>query len=115
VIASDNNWHHLAMVADGSLLHLYVDGVEQGSAAAIGGTIDVSNGGIGYIVSSPTSRYLTGTVDDVRIYNRALSGAEVQSLAGGQSVRRPHSIFDNLALVYWAIRRLWSGFLVFGQ
>ena len=60
---------------------LYVDGTEEavpGIATEINTILD-NEVKIG--VFSDTAKYFEGLIDDVRIYNRALSEAEVQALA----------------------------------
>ncbi len=76
----DDNWHHVVYSYDGKTVRAFVDGkkdVEQAlsitpyttnNAVTIG-----SRGGAG-------GYYLRGMIDEVRIYNRALSPAETQEL-----------------------------------
>lgn len=78
-------WNHVAIVRDLSStprrLRWYINGVETSAtnasyAAATAGT---QNALIGYGYTSPYA----GKIDDVRIYDRALSAEEVRGLAGG--------------------------------
>lgn len=76
----DNQWHHLLAVRDGAEGRLYIDGALAGSAT---GTIRslVSNISVNLGCDSrDNNRFLSGSLDEVRIYNRALSGDEIQSL-----------------------------------
>ena len=86
----DGQWHHVALtvVEGGNLLVpntlLYVDG-QQDSVFAGSGNIynltadaDVNIGRR----SSHEDRYLAGSIDDVRIYDRVLSQEEIAWLAG---------------------------------
>lgn len=81
---NDDQWHHVAIVQDGAgALTLYVDGVSEMSAAAnISGTypylIDYMMYTSDYTIAAPT--YTSGTLDDVRVYDHALSASEVQGL-----------------------------------
>lgn len=79
----DGKWHHLAGVYDGSKLRLYIDGKLDASRKAWG-TI-VTNDYSVYIGdrSQQRSRYFNGSIDDVRIYNYALTADEVSQLAKG--------------------------------
>ncbi len=68
-------WSHVAMVYDGSSMHIYVDGEEVNDTpseypAITGGDLEI--GGVG-----PLGEYFDGRIDEVRIYNRDLNGAEV--------------------------------------
>ena len=71
-----NGWHHILARRSGATTQLYVDGlfkVEDTSAGSdLNNTSPIRMGSNG----SPSA----STVDDVRIYNRALSAAEIQAL-----------------------------------
>lgn len=83
-------WYHLVGVRDtvASTLTIYVDGAKAGTTSVLG-TADVGDGsfvvGRGKYGGKPVD-YLTGTVDDVHAYDRALSAQEVAQLfAAGRS------------------------------
>jgi hypothetical protein len=94
---NDGQWHHVAAVrGSGSTIELFLDGVSQGTAsgAESGGAITTDlramgsercwvNDGYG----TSDQRYLAGTIDDVRIYNHALSTGEIAELANILSYR----------------------------
>ncbi len=86
-IVTDDTWHHVALVYDGAYKIIYIDGVEDARAASTG-QINASAYNL-YIGenSQQTGRYLQGVVDDVRIYSRPLSPAEVAGLAGQTTPR----------------------------
>lgn len=73
-----NAWTHVALTYDGSNLRLYLNGALVSSRAktgAIGSNAnDLYIGG-----NNPYGEYFRGLVDEVRIYNRALTGSEIQS------------------------------------
>ncbi|HEV3029170.1 MAG TPA: LamG domain-containing protein, partial [Planctomycetota bacterium] len=75
-------WAHLAGVWDGTARMLYVNGVLDGTAKGpqarpdIGGNVSIGRPG------AYNGLYFSGRIDDVRIYNRALSTAEIRSLVG---------------------------------
>jgi hypothetical protein len=73
-----NAWTHLATTYDGTTLRLYVNGVEAGSQAG-GGAIQVSTGRLRVGGNAVWGEWLAGRIDEVRIYNRALSPAEIQA------------------------------------
>ena len=72
-------WHHVAGTYDGETIRLYVDGAEKASRA-VSGQLQVSTTPL-YIGNKPLSSYpgdrFKGIIDEVRIYNRALTGAEI--------------------------------------
>jgi hypothetical protein len=71
-----NAWTHLAITDDGGYTRLYVDGQleDTSSAVAVEGDGELRIGGNGI-----AGEYFTGRIDEVRIYERALSGAEVDA------------------------------------
>ncbi|MHC4739891.1 MAG: LamG-like jellyroll fold domain-containing protein, partial [Planctomycetota bacterium] len=76
-------WHHIAATWDGSTIHFYLDGVDmpitvygtpenaQATVAAIGAWTKIGVEEVWY-----------GIIDDVRIYDIALTAEEIASLAG---------------------------------
>ena len=84
---TNNAWHHAVGTDNGSTIALYIDGVLQGTTSGTGyASYVTSYWRIGsYRFGSNTwtnasDGYFTGSIDDVRIYNRALSAGEVQKL-----------------------------------
>lgn len=76
----DNNWHHIMCVKDGSGAKIYVDGVERGSySGSIGNVNTTADASIGWS-RGWDSDYYQGTIDDVRVYNRALTPTEITTL-----------------------------------
>jgi len=75
-----NQWYHLAATFDGMSLKAYVNGVltEANPAAQGVPSWDGNSLKIGRHAGGPW--YFTGTVDDVRIYNRPLTDAEIQGV-----------------------------------
>jgi hypothetical protein len=67
-------WHHVAGVYDGSTQFLYVDGMLVGQCAA---SSYQSNDAPIEIGRAYDRNYFKGSIDDVRIYDRALSAGEV--------------------------------------
>ncbi|MEY2488949.1 MAG: hypothetical protein QOC70_891 [Verrucomicrobiota bacterium] len=76
---SNNKWHHIVGKQKGNAGSLYVDGVlcASGTLPAIGNAASSIN--IGRF-DSVSFYYFTGRIDDVRIYNRALSDNEISRL-----------------------------------
>ncbi|MFC1636580.1 C25 family cysteine peptidase, partial [Planctomycetota bacterium] len=80
---NDEQWHHVAGVYDGAMMYLYVDGILDRSLHS-SGQINTSTYNLFIGENSEnTSRYFDGLIDDVRIYNTALTGEEVNSLKNG--------------------------------
>jgi hypothetical protein len=77
-------WTLLVGTYDGTTMRFYVDGVLQGSRPGPS-AIGTSSLGIGIGAESDGTRAVRGAVDDVRLYGRALSGAEVSTLFTDQA------------------------------
>jgi len=97
-----NEWHHIAGTFDGNNLYLYVDG-EQKASRAYSGTIAIAAGHSLHIaywrLGLPT--YFEGLIDEVEIFNRALSAPEIRAiyLAGsaGKCKVEPNQLPDAYA------------------
>jgi glucose/arabinose dehydrogenase/PKD repeat protein len=72
-----NAWSHLATTYDGSMLRLYVNGT-QAASAAVSGAMTVSTGPLKLGGNAVWGEWFAGLLDDVRVYNRALSASEIQ-------------------------------------
>jgi Concanavalin A-like lectin/glucanases superfamily len=70
-------WSHLATTYDGATLRLYVNGTQVASRAATG-PITVSSGALRIGGNAVWGEYFSGLIDEVRIYNRALTAGELQ-------------------------------------
>jgi hypothetical protein len=77
---TDTEWHHVAGVVDDGTSYVYVDGVQQAKT----GVVDLEDSEtvvhIGRQYNVENGRNWTGSIDDVRIYYRALSAAEIAAL-----------------------------------
>jgi hypothetical protein len=73
-----NTWTHLAATYDGSMLRLYVNGVQVGSQAMTGSLV-TSTGVLGIGGNGVWGEYFQGQIDEIRIYNRALTPAQIQA------------------------------------
>ncbi|MFT7629918.1 MAG: VCBS repeat-containing protein [Mariniblastus sp.] len=88
---NDDAWHHVAVTVDSSGNKLFIDGVQQTSLTYYDGNSssqeffsDVSNldfmavGSARY--SSSLDEQLDGLIDDVRVYDRALTSSDISEL-----------------------------------
>ena len=73
-----NAWSHLASTYDGSMLRLYVNGVLVSSTAA-SGSMAASTGVLRIGGNGVWPEWFAGLIDEVRVYNRALSASEIQT------------------------------------
>jgi hypothetical protein len=75
---SVNTWTHLATTYDGTTLRLYVNGTQVATKATTG-SISTVSGNVKIGGNAIWGEWFQGLIDDVRIYNRGLSAAEVQT------------------------------------
>ena len=103
-----NTWTHLAATFDGTTLRLYVNGAQVSSVAKTGSIVTSTNplqiGG-----DNIYGQYFAGLIDDVRVYNSALSQSEIATdmntpVGGGGSVA-PDTTPPTVASVRAALRR----------
>ena len=73
-----NAWSFLSATYDGATLRLYVNGT-QVSSKAVTGSMPNSTGVLRIGGNSVWGEYFAGLIDNVRVYNRALSASEIQT------------------------------------
>jgi len=73
-----NTWTHLAITYDGASLRMYVNGILVKTTPASGAAA-VSASPLRIGGDSVWGEYFRGLIDEVRIYNRALTGGEIQT------------------------------------
>jgi hypothetical protein len=90
-LITPNIWTHLAVTYDSMLannnIKLWVNGLNVGSTD---GTLTIpSSTGLLYIGGSNFGEYFTGTIDEVRAWNSALTGAEIITEMGSATPNAP--------------------------
>ena len=86
-VPSSGVWHHVVAVYDRSnnQISLYLDGALEATAAIGSGSLDNNYdfqiGAYGY--GSVPANFFKGALDDVRLYDKALSASEVSTLFNG--------------------------------
>jgi MYXO-CTERM domain-containing protein len=87
-IADGSAWHHVAATSNGTVRTIFLDGVAAACTHPAGQPFDVGALTIARHFVQTDYDY-AGAIDEVRIYNRPLALAEVQSLRQGQHPPRP--------------------------
>jgi hypothetical protein len=96
---SVDTWYHVAATRTGSTIVLYIDGVAttaSGTILAVETNTDPLRIGQDYSTDIITPRYFNGSIDDVRVYNKALTQAEVQNISG-----KKYTFSDNQVPAGW--------------
>jgi hypothetical protein len=79
----DGAWYHVAIVKSADTMTMYINGEQTVSAAnATQFTRPLTRMTLGVLKHDSLSRFLPGTMDEVYLYSRVLSQAEIASLAG---------------------------------
>src|SRR6266542_1810104 len=108
----DTDWHHVAVTKGASSVKFYVDGVSEAAPPYDAGFYFTSSAQIGASLwdgQQPTASFL-GSIDEVSVYNRALSDSEVGSIFNASSagkcspVSQPRCVQSPSGLVSW-----WKG------
>jgi len=85
---NDNQWHYTVVTYDGTTIRLYIDNIQVATKSTGGASPETSGTkpvrvAANSRVTPPTSNFFTGNVDEVRIWNRALSSSEVTNAFSG--------------------------------
>lgn len=74
-----NRWYTLSVTNDGTTLSIYVDGVKDRDGSGSLGTINFQRIELGMSWTSyPGSQYFRGRIAEIRVWDRALSPAEIK-------------------------------------
>ena len=108
-LLDDMSWHHAAVVREGSTAKLYIDGQQVGPVISVSNTsltVDTN----GFIVGQDqdyvgggfdVSDSWAGKIDELRIYDYALTEQEIQSIY--QGLTRPGLNFSNNSLNFGTV------------
>jgi hypothetical protein len=82
---NDGLYHHVVTVKEGTILYVYLDGIEV-NQISVSAVFDSDINESIEIGRYTDDRNYDGQIDDVRIYNRALSASEISDLYNGKEV-----------------------------
>jgi hypothetical protein len=76
----DGTWHHVAYADSGGSVQLYVDGAaDTNFSYSAAGSLALNTTTLGALVRTNASGFFNGSMDDVIVWGRALTQAEVQA------------------------------------
>src|SRR3989338_3336024 len=111
-----NSWEHYAVTSDGLQWRIYHNGAEEAVTVVNGSNSGLwfnaadygtNSYGIGALIRAGTPQYhVSGLIDDVRIYNVALTAQEIASLAAGTAKR--NFVWDGSASAAWNTAANWD-------
>lgn len=99
---NDGNWHFLAGTYDGTTISIYVDGRLDNSKMTTVGALQTTARGTALVVGQESTKTgvatMVGSVDDVRVFNRALTSSETKDLWGFKYklLSRSSSAYDDM-------------------
>jgi hypothetical protein len=75
-----SGWHHVVGIRNGSDVKLYIDSVGKTATGNVAGPLSVNGVAIGRSKVTSYTEFFDGIIDEVAIYNRALSAEDVQKI-----------------------------------
>ena len=96
-VTNDSQWHFVVGQREGNALRIFIDGQLEGTATAadgydLSGTVQ-HNAYVGAVTNNGTGelyKHYGGLIDEVKVFDRALSAEEILWLAGStQPVHKP--------------------------
>lgn len=87
---ADGQWHHAVMVIAGNAdCKIYVDGVLEGAGTdSVTWAAGIDTAAIGVNLDSAPDSYFNGTIDEVAVYDAALTAAQIKELyANGMATK----------------------------
>ena len=112
----DDRWIHIALVRSGNTFTLFLDGAPQSPTITVAGTANLSDGNAtlrmgrtadGYTVNGRETEFY-GYVDDVAVFNRALTQQEINAIID-EADDRLHAHQDHLVAAWIFDHTLPSG------
>jgi len=73
----DGLWHHIAGTFNGKVIKTYIDGKESSSLSCVG-SLDKNSDPLFIGCRGGSSRWMDGVIDEIKIYNRALTADEIK-------------------------------------
>jgi sialidase-1 len=92
---NDNAWHHVALQRKAGTLSIWVDGTQAASVAAPAGSVSPGRPFKLYVGQRlDGAHHFDGSLDEVRIYKRALTAAEINSIRTTNATTIPNAVLD---------------------
>ncbi|MET9270682.1 sialidase family protein [Kribbella sp. NPDC003557] len=92
---NDNAWHHVALQRKAGTLSIWVDGAQAASITAPTGSVSPGRPFKMYVGQRlDGAHHFDGSLDEVRIYKRALTATELNSIRTSNSTTVPDAVLD---------------------
>ncbi|WP_346190072.1 cadherin domain-containing protein, partial [Rubritalea halochordaticola] len=93
---NDGNWHHIMAVRSGTTVTVYIDGVQAAQGTGTAKELLSRSVTIGYD-HRDNNKYFNGSIDDVRVYNRAVNNQEFYPNSAPTASDDTFSVNENAA------------------
>lgn len=80
-----DEWYHIAVTYDGSLLKLYING-QLNNSRSVSGTLNINSRTVSIGSDNGGQKFFNGLIDEVKFFNAALSQTEIQTAFSNQTV-----------------------------
>ncbi|MER7249538.1 sialidase family protein [Kribbella sp. NPDC000426] len=92
---NDNTWHHVALQRKAGTLSIWVDGTQAASVTAPSGSVSPGRPFKMYVGQRlDGAHHFDGSMDEVRLYKRALTATELNSIRTTNSTTVPNAVLD---------------------
>ncbi|WP_081804615.1 choice-of-anchor D domain-containing protein [Dokdonia sp. PRO95] len=78
IVLPQDEWHHVAVIYDGNRVTFYIDGIEDTSAVRNAPASSNQHFLVAAANYQSPTRFFDGTIDEVRVWNQALSQEQLQ-------------------------------------
>lgn len=93
-VVMDNSWHSVVFTDANGTAKLYIDSIQDATSFSYTrGTLTLNRTGIGALIRGAASNVFNGKIDDVVVFNTALSLSEVQDYHF-RGIRKSGSVID---------------------
>ncbi|WUJ71885.1 exo-alpha-sialidase [Kribbella soli] len=92
---NDNAWHHVALQRKAGTLSIWVDGAQAASVTAPSGSVSPGRPFKMYVGQRlDGAHHFDGSMDEVRLYKRALTATELNSIRTANTTTVPNVVLD---------------------
>jgi len=89
-VPDKNKWYHVNILRTGGIVKTYINGLQIGTNATLGGNVNTSQGlRLGYGFTGSANKYLKGKIDNFQLYNYARTQEQIlqdMSAQGGSAL-----------------------------
>jgi hypothetical protein len=93
---ADNSWHFVGVTCNNGLVQLYQDGISTGLSLQMSPNINGTNKALGANIDNSGNNNFIGSLDDIGIWNRALTQQEITNLYHASNLGIDNLLVDDL-------------------